>query len=289
MFPLKQFLSKYRAVDLVVLLLALLWFVREYRDLPALFAGVSVAQVLVILLTALLVHALKSARLFLALYGQKISISEHLTLYCKVTPVSMVLPYKVGEFYRMYAYGSHLHSGLKGIIVILLDRFMDTAALVTMLLLAVFFYDSSVTPLVLVLFIFLVLLVLLYRAFPGARKFWKHYFLSKKATPRRMAALRWLESMQRVYEEAAVVTRGRGILLYVLSFLAWGVEIGSILLQTRLFLGGSAGATMSAYLNSAMSGHPSEPLLQFIFISVILLVLLFAVIQAVQAFSKKKG
>ena len=224
----KAFLLKYRVVDILTLCIALGVFLALYGNVPALFAGVSVAQVLVIMLTALLVHALKAARLFLALYGQKISISEHLALYCKVTPVSMVLPYKVGEFYRMYAYGTHLKSGLKGIVIILLDRFMDTAALVTMILIAGFFYGGQITSFLLVLLIFLVLVVLLYRAFPGARKFWKHYFLSKKATPRRMGALKALESFHRIYEEVSVVTSGRGILLYVLSFLAWGVEIGSI-------------------------------------------------------------
>ena len=259
----KAFLLKYRVVDVLTLALALAWFVSQYLNVPALFAGVSVAQVLVIVLTALLVHVLKATRLFLALYGQKISISEHLALYCKVTPVSMVLPYKVGEFYRMYAYGTHLKSGLKGIVIILLDRFMDTAALVTMILIAGFFY--------------------------GARKFWKHYFLSKKATPRRMGALKALESFHRIYEEVSVVTSGRGILLYVLSFLAWGVEIGSIVLQTKLFFGGAVAETMSAYLASAMSGDPTVPLRQFIFVSVILLLVLFVIIQCARAFSKKKG
>ncbi len=285
----KQFLQKYHVVDILVLLIALAWFVSQYLDVPALFAGVSFAQVLIILLTALLVHALKAARLFLALYGEKISISEHLALYCKVSPVSMVLPFKVGEFYRMYAYGSHLHSGLKGVVIILLDRFMDTAALVTMILLAIILYGGSMSPLLIVLLIFLVLVFLLYFAFPGTRKFWKHYFLSKKATPRRMAALRWLENIQRVYEEASVVTSGRGVMLYVLSFLAWSVEIGSLVLQVKLFLGGSTASTMSAYLSSAMSGHPSTMLQQFIFISVILLLVLFVIIQAVRAISRKRG
>ncbi len=170
----KAFLLKYRVVDILTLCIALGVFLAVYRNVPALFAGVTVAQVAVIVVTALLVHTLKATRLFLALYGQKISISEHLALYCKVTPVSMVLPYKVGEFYRMNAYGTHLHSGLKGIVIILLDRFMDTAALVTMILLAAFFYGGGMSSLLMVLLIFLVLVVLLYRAFPSARAFWKH-------------------------------------------------------------------------------------------------------------------
>ncbi len=104
-----------------------------------------------------------------------------------------------------------------------------------------------------------------------------------------MGALKALEGFHRIYEEVSVVTSGRGILLYVLSILAWGVEIGSIVLQTKLFFGGAVADTMSAYLASAMSGDPSVPLRQFIFISVILLLVLFCVIQTVRAFSKKKG
>ena len=86
-----------------------------------------------------------------------------------------------------------------------------------------------------------------------------------------------------------MVTSGRGILLYELSFLAWGVEIGSIVLQTKLFFGGAVAETMSAYLASAMSGDPTVPLRQFIFVSVILLLVLFVIIQCARAFSKKKG
>ena len=75
----------------------------------------------------------------------------------------------------------------------------------------------------------------------------------------------------------------------MLSFLAWGVEIGSIVLQTKLFFGGAVAETMSAYLASAMSGDPTVPLRQFIFVSVILLLVLFVIIQCARAFSKKKG
>ena len=78
----KAFLLKYRVVDILTLCIAIGVFLALYGNVPALFAGVSVAQVLVIILTALLVHVLKATRLFLALYGQKISISEHLALYC---------------------------------------------------------------------------------------------------------------------------------------------------------------------------------------------------------------
>ena len=73
-----------------------------------------------------------------------------------------------------------------------------------MILIAGFFYGGQITSFLLVLLIFLVLVVLLYRAFPGARKFWKHYFLSKKATPRRMGALKALESFHRIYEEVSI-------------------------------------------------------------------------------------
>ena len=56
-----------------------------------------------------------------------------------------------------------------------------------------------------------------------------------------------------------------------------------------MFFGGAVAETMSAYLASAMSGDPTVPLRQFIFVSVILLLVLFVIIQCARVFSKKKG
>ena len=125
----------YNLINILVLGFSAGWFIVSYvlpGELPALAEP---ARLPVVLLTVILVHMVKAGRLYLALYGLDMKRGVCMKLYCKVTPVSVVLPWKLGEFFRIYCCGAELGSFLKGGVIILLDRFFDTVALVTMIVL----------------------------------------------------------------------------------------------------------------------------------------------------------
>jgi len=54
---------------------------------------------------AVLVHVIKGFRLWFALYGKAIPLSDFIIQYCKVVPVSVVLPFKFGDLFRAYCFG----------------------------------------------------------------------------------------------------------------------------------------------------------------------------------------
>lgn len=75
------------------------------------------------------------------------------------------------------------------------------------------------------------------------------------------------------------MTRGRGILLYALSVIAWGIELGSVVL-----ISGDRGIrdknrVISQYLSSALGIGYSIELRQFVFCSVVLLIITYSVIK----------
>ena len=78
------------------------------------------------------------------LYDIQLGLKVCLSTYCKVTPVSIILPFKMGELYRMYCYGRQSGIVLRSVVIILLDRFMDTAALVTVITL-IWIFDGGRT------------------------------------------------------------------------------------------------------------------------------------------------
>ena len=126
---------KYNIINVVVLLITMLFFIYNCRDLPEIFAEKDLTSVFLLGITVILVHVIKAGRLYLALYGSEIAFITYLNTYCKVTPVSIMLPFKLGELFRMYCYGQLLGNNLKGVVIILFDRFMDTTALMTAILL----------------------------------------------------------------------------------------------------------------------------------------------------------
>ena len=277
----------YNLINLLVLVISALFFVYSYvlpGELPKLLNSEGLGIVIV---TVLLVHTVKAIRLYLALYGTDISRSACMKLYCKVTPVSVVLPWKLGEFFRIYCCGSELKSLLKGVVIILLDRFFDTIALVTMMLFLWLLWGGSLPMLVYGFLVFLALVVLVYLGFPGMHEVWKKYLLSSKATVHKLQLLKLLDAASRIYKEIRGVLHGRGSLLYILSILAWGTEIGSLYLLRSP--GEDPGETVSAYLSAAMGIGTSVELQRFVIFTILLLICAYALIKLIETATVKRS
>lgn len=265
--------TSYHFINLAVILAAVGLFVHSFRDIPGIWRNTSLSSFLILIIAILLIHTIKAARLYLALYGSEVRQKDYLKTYCKVTPVSVIFPFKLGEFFRMYCYGRLIGNGLKGIIIILFDRFMDTSALVTMIFLVWAAYGGKPSALIYVLLAFLALIILAYLTFPGISRFWKDYLLRVTASRQRLAVLRIIAVIDSVYHEIEEVAKGRGILLYSFSLTAWGVEIGTLFLLSGFSGDSNTGKIISDYLLSAVNGGSSAAMERFIFASVILLMI----------------
>lgn len=276
----------YNWINIVVLGLGTAWFLSNYWNGYSLFGEDSLTGVLLLLATVVLVHGIKAVRLYFALFDTGMKFPEHVKIYCKVTPISVILPLKAGELFRMYCYGHGIGNYLKGIVIILLDRFMDTLALVTVFG-GMWLMGNGKLPLFFILLMsFMLVILVLYLLFPEMYLFWNRYILRLDATKGNMSVLKILESLNGVYLELKNTVRGRGIMLYILSLAAWCVEIGSVILFGKLESYGNISLLVSEYLTSALKGHPTEQMLKFVYLSVISLLIAYVVMKL--AFSNKK-
>ena len=91
----------YEVVNFVTLGLAGVFFLVFYED------GTDILKspaVVILIVTAILVHFIKALRLYIAFYGRGLSFGEYIIQYCKVIPVSMIQPLKLGDLFRAYCY-----------------------------------------------------------------------------------------------------------------------------------------------------------------------------------------
>jgi len=271
----------YNLINILVLLAAALIFVFNYIS-KDIFEAFNWKYIVIITISVVIVHFLKAIRLYLALYGSGLSIYSYSKIYCKVTPISILFPFKLGELFRIYCYGYQIDNMLKGVVTVILDRFMDTVALVTMIIVVWIASGGVMMPLVYFLLVFLVAAVLLFITFPGAYNYWKKFLLRAVGTSRKLKALKFLERINRVYREIASVSKGRGIILYIISLLAWATEIGCVAILNRFSEQTNLSQKMSEYLTSALSSTQSLELKHFIFISVILMIIIYVLVKAVE-------
>jgi hypothetical protein len=280
----------YNLINALVIIVTIALFYETYRaGFFALFGSETVISIPIIVVTVILVHAFKAARLYLTLYGNGLNRGDFLRTYCKVTPVSVVIPFKLGEFFRMYCYGKEIGSFLKGVVLVLLDRFMDTIALIAAIVFVSIFTGGSMSLITVFLLIFAVFVFVIYLSFPGIYKTWKKYLLREKATPGKLSALKALQNCNLIYEEISGVVKGRGMILFLLSLIAWAIEIGSIALLAGLRGQSGLSNLISDYLLAAMGKNTSDDLKRFVFVSVAVTIVIYVALKAIKVLKGDKG
>lgn len=278
----------YHFINVFVILLAGGIFVYGYGDFCSYFEDMAATTWCMFLAALILVHVFKAVRLYLVLYGAELVINNHVKTYCKVTAVSMIFPFKIGELFRIYCYGILIQDAIKGMIIIVLDRFMDTIALISVIIFIWLVNGVRIAAVTYFLLAFLILILVIFFSYPGIYAFWKEYLLKAKSTEHRLKMLRLLGSINKIYCETMDMVKGRGIILYILSVIAWGIEIGSVYVSNK-GTGEYIGQIISYYLTSAINGGQSIELKRFIAASVFLLICFYIAIKMYESFVMKKG
>lgn len=280
----------YNRVNICILLFSAMWFVYAYRNVQELFIEQLNASLIVLFFSVVLVHVLKSFRLYFILFGNRISLKNYWKQYCKVTPISMIFPFKIGELFRMYCYGYQIENYFRGILIVLMDRFMDTIALITVMFVGGMGNAKQMSELLLVFFVFLIGCVGFYWSFPNIYQFWLRYLLHAKATNNKNRMLEIINIANEIYGELEKVLKGKGIILYMLSLGAWLVEIGSLLLIDYMTNGRIEDTTVADYLNAALGGQNFEPLQRFVCVSIVVLVSVYLILRVYEVkHLRKKG
>ena len=158
----------------------------------------------------------------------------------------------------------------------------------TVILLVGIFGGGHMTSFIFLFLVFLTFVLFIYFVFPGICEFWRKYLLRAKATEQRLAVLEMLKTFNMIYQEIENVAKGKGVILYFISLLSWGIEIGSVAVLNGILKEGELSAMISGYLISAMNGHPTFELQQFVFISISLLTVSYFVLKIITVLYEKK-
>lgn len=272
-------LRTYNIINILAILATTVVFCHSNYNLEIVVEGMNWNGLVVQSAAMFIVHFLKMSRMYLILYGSEFSLIRYIKTYCKVVPISVVIPLKLGELFRMYCYGNCLENNLKGFVVVVLDRFMDTGALMTIIILLIVFGEGSASTIMYFFIIFLIIAVIAYSSFLGIYRFWKKYFIKSNATTATIRLLTLLEMLKAIFDEITSALKGRGLLLFFLSCLAWSVEVGAFVLIFGVRGNSNISDRVSLYLRSALGIAKTPEMDRFVSLTVILLGIVYFVIK----------
>lgn len=239
----------YLIINWIIIFIAMGFLGLYFEDMSWSISEIKAGRLGFLAIAVVGVYLLKMIRLYVAFAGSGISFRRHLRLFFKTAPVSLLLPFKMGDLYRMYCYGFVTQGYLRSVVTILLDRFMDTLALITVILVFAVMQGFSASYFIYALVLFLIISLTVYYTFSAFFTYWNRYLIESPATVYRIFYLKFLNSLNRVYKEIQLVVQGRFMTMYILSLLAWFVELGLVALASGVDFKVSS---LVRYLESAL-------------------------------------
>lgn len=209
-------------------------------------------------LFTVLVYGIKALRLYIILLEKRLALANFIRLYIKTTLINLVFPFKLGEVFRMYCYGTEFRNYKRGFLLILIDRYFDTLPLLLLLLVSTAGQQNRVSGVVAVLCIFIILLTIFYWIFPSSYKYLNRFLIMNIESDRGIFALDMIRKAQNWYLYAKELIRGREAILLVLSGCAWLAEYAMlyclVIGSGRIF----KAENFVSYMNAVFTGKSNE-------------------------------
>lgn len=180
------------------------------------------------------VHLFKMMRLYLVLMEHKIGFGKFVLLYLKTTLVNFIIPFKLGEVYRIFAIGKATRHWQVGVLSILVDRFFDTLALCAILLPLDIFVFGKASVITWVFLALMAVVVACYASVLPTYRYLNRYLIKEKSSTRAMAALKGLDVVKIWYDFTQNLISGRFALILLSSFAGWFCEIGVLHMLAKL-------------------------------------------------------
>ncbi len=257
----------YYFINLFFLILTIIFIIK--KDLINFKQFNNPITLIVLVLIFIIIQLFKFFRLYVISLEENIKSVDLFKIYTTSLFVNICLPYKIGEFYRMYLIGNKNKHYLNGIIIVLMDKFFDAIVLSIMLIAISLINKVEIQTITMLIILFLVLFFIIFTTFESTYTYLNTFFITKKENKNSVYALKMLEEVNNIYLSAKKMIRGRFPLLFLLTFVSWGFEILFMELTAKFYNIKMSSLAISNYLNDAFFGGKNIILSIYVSIGII--------------------
>lgn len=273
----------YYLLNTVVVIVALLLMVRIiYPAFWLIFYGKSIAMwIFTAVFFTAVIYVIKAVRLYLILLEHRIAIKRYLKLYIKTTLVSLVLPLKTGELFKVYCYGTEMNSMKCSLLSVLVERYFDTIPLAILLIGFTFYSKVGSSLMVILLTAFLILTTVSYLIFPSSFHYINRFCIMNVNSERGLLLLDMMKKINSWYFDIQELIKGRGIILILLSGITWLMEYGILVCVSKGLGHIFRTDTFVIYINSIFVGSDNTYINLYVGISVVIFLFLTILVYGV--------
>lgn len=176
-------------------------------------------------------HLLRFLRLALLIHNPAVRLRRVLQVHLLSTGLGVLLPFKLGELVRIRELGIVTGSLRTGVLAVWLERTLDAAVLIVLLLLTAVGVPESLnllTPFLIVISAFVAITIVLITVVPANIREMMLHLVRRPSGERSVTVLRFLRAVLAMLQEAPAMLRGRVPSLILLSTLIWAAEVAVV-------------------------------------------------------------
>ncbi|CAI3245908.1 Phosphatidylglycerol lysyltransferase (modular protein) [Clostridium neonatale] len=263
--------SVYIFINIIIMIISMMFVAKMGYHLNYRKINID-TNIILILLIIVVVLSLKFLRMYLILLEEKLSIKRFIKVYIKSVFATVCIPFKLGEFFRMYCYAYEIKNIKKGIISIIIDRYFDTIALILILVPIELYINSRLSLISIMLSLFIGIITILYVSLMPTINYLNKFIVLNVFSEKGIRILKFLDKLEGVYLECEKLINGKIVVLLMLfSCTAWIFEYIAIYLISSLFKIYANENGFSIYLSSILVGRGNELVSIYFTIEMILL------------------
>ena len=208
----------------------------------------------------LLAHVLRVARLSILIEDAKVGLRQVFLIHYFTSAVSLVMPFKLGEVYRIFELNLLLRRGGRAFLIVWIERAFDIGLICLMLLFTAYSMPTTiplVQPLIGLSLAFTFVSAFAFVVLPENLRLLTLYIIRRYNSDRALAALRLIDATQSLVVQGRRLVRGKLATLFALTVGIWFLELQVLaaLLPGMAMRFKSLVANLQVYLSSvSMSG-----------------------------------
>ena len=278
----------YYTINAIVLATSMLiLFNYLYRNIDTI--NIQISELVIYLILFIALNIVKYVKTYFIFLEEKMSLKKYTKLYMKTTFVNIMIPFKLGEIFRMYCFGKEIGNYKKGIVGILLDRFVDTIMLLIILIPTELKKNGEISIITLSLLLFILLFTLFIIVVPSTYKYLNKFLIINKPNKISLCLLKILEKVNEIYQSGMQLLKGRIIILATLSVLSWLIDFGIIRMISLFKFNNFDISVFIEYLTSAVYQYNSVVLVNYMVIVTVTFAFVIGVIYIAQYIKKMGG
>lgn len=287
--------AHYNIINIIIIMLAFLFLGNLILKNEDIFYSISsfnkkIGIIIIIeIIIFCMIHILKLIRFYLILLEEKLEFKRFIRIYIKTVFINITLPLKSGELFRFYCYSNETGNYKIGFLSILVERFLDTCALLLFILPFEMIFMHKLSSITLILLLFVVLGVIIYNIFYPIYKYINKFLILNVTSKKSIKALEIIEKQCEWYLYVKKLIKGRFLLIFSISFLAWTLEYIFVYLISNALKVQFSLQTFNSYINSGFLGKSDKILSLYTILGAIVFGITTLIVYSINLKNRRSG